>query len=360
MNNRLEGLDFARALAVLGMMLVNYKLAFEVASSDPLYNLLAILEGRAAAVFLTLAGIGIGLMTTKGRLKENGSLRRQQRMTLAKRSVFLWAIGLILFQVFQWPADILHYYGAYMLLVLPLLYLKPKPLVLLSFAIVLAGSVLQWTWDYTQGWNFVTFDYQDFWSLQGFTRHLFFNGFHPILPWLAFILVGLALSYGQLSSVNIRRKIFFIALSTAVIIEVLSALTIQYVGMNSAYAPLFMTKPMPPTLFYMIAASAWAVSFIIICIELCALIPSAGTGHILKTSLIHSGQMALSHYVFHSAVVLTLAESMKILHPQSGTFVVGLTCGLYVFMIIFAHLWIQKFSRGPIELIMRRLTDGGQ
>ncbi len=358
MNNRLEGLDIARALAVLGMMLVNYKLAFEVSTSDANYGLLALLEGRAAAVFLTLAGIGIGLMTAKGRLLESLDLRRQYRSTLIKRSLFLWVVGLLLFQVFQWPADILHYYGAYMLLILPVLYLRPKYLLSLAFVIALAASALQLTLDYTQGWNFATFVYKDFWTIQGFTRHLFFNGFHPILPWMAFLLVGLALSYGLLTSVVPRRKLLLFTLGSAITLEVISAIAIQFVGPQSPYVPMLMTKPMPPTLFYVAASSSWAVSFIIICIELCTALPSTGFINNIKISLIRSGQMALSHYVFHSAVVLTLAESMNILQPQSSLFVVSLSLGLYVIMVLFAHFWIQRFKRGPLELIMRHLADG--
>lgn len=64
---RIEAFDFARALAILGMMLVNYKIVFTYGrvKSPLLTNLIEVLEGRAAAVFLILAGLGIGLMTKK-------------------------------------------------------------------------------------------------------------------------------------------------------------------------------------------------------------------------------------------------------------------------------------------------------
>lgn len=359
MNQRLDGLDLARSLAVLGMMFVNYMLVFQVSHDSPGYAFLALFEGRAAAIFLTLAGIGIGLMTIKGRTTDGIALRGSHRLTLAKRSLFLWVLGLVLFQIFEWPADILHYYGAYMLLVLPVLYYKPKALLLLSGLMLAISSYSILFMNYTAGWQFDTFTYTDFWTLNGFFRHLFFNGFHPIFPWFAFLLVGLSLSHGVLVIKASRRKLLAISFGVALVVEIVSLVLSNYYGATSELSALFLTKPMPPNLFYMFAAGAWAVVVIVLCIELTQALPQKGWLHGIKLSLIRSGQMSLSHYVFHSAVVLTIAQFLNLIHEQSAFFVIGLTCGLYVFMVLFAHLWSIRFSRGPLELLMRRLTDGG-
>ena len=61
-NDRLEGLDLARFLAFVGMVIVNFKIAMGAETGDGVLNLLTIaLEGRAAATFVVLAGIGLGL-----------------------------------------------------------------------------------------------------------------------------------------------------------------------------------------------------------------------------------------------------------------------------------------------------------
>lgn len=359
MKNRLDGLDLARSLAVLGMMFVNYMLVFQVSKDSVGHGFLTLFEGRAAAIFLTLAGIGIGLMTLKGRLNEGLSLRRSHRFTLAKRSLFLWVLGLILFQIFEWPADILHYYGAYMLLVLPVLYCQPKTLLALSSLTLGIGTYSILFLNYSAGWQFETLVYTDFWTINGFLRHLFLNGFHPIFPWFAFLLAGLAMSHGILENKTARRQLLFVSLGVALTVELLSLTLSNYFGATSELSNLFLTKPMPPNLFYMLAAGAWAVVVIILCIELTHVLPQSGWLHTIKMSLIRSGQMSLSHYVFHSAVVLTIAHFLNLIHEQSAFFVIGLTCGLYVFMVIFAQLWSKKFARGPLELLMRRLTDGG-
>lgn len=66
-HNRLEGLDLARAMALLGMVLVNFRIAMGVLAGGPtwLKPLLDALEGRSAASFVVLAGIGLGLSTRK-------------------------------------------------------------------------------------------------------------------------------------------------------------------------------------------------------------------------------------------------------------------------------------------------------
>lgn len=68
---RTPGYDVARALAILGMVLVNYKLrtdAEERAIGWPLW-LANLLDGRAAALFVVLAGLGISLRSRRAREK---------------------------------------------------------------------------------------------------------------------------------------------------------------------------------------------------------------------------------------------------------------------------------------------------
>ena len=61
---RIYGLDLARCIALLGMVLVNFRLAM-VESSDRtsgwLFSIITALEGKASALFVILAGIGLGI-----------------------------------------------------------------------------------------------------------------------------------------------------------------------------------------------------------------------------------------------------------------------------------------------------------
>lgn len=353
---RLKGLDVARAFALLGMMLVNYKLVFQVQDSSWLYGLMSLLEGRAVAVFIVLAGIGLGLMTRQARVSRDVLLRRKVRRQLIIRAIFLWVLGLILWSVFEWSADILHYYGAYMLLVIPFLYMAPKKLDWVLMMILGISVFLQVRFNYLSGWEIETFNYVDFYTIKGFLRNLFFNGFHPIFPWFGFMLLGLRLSQIDLSSSDGRQKLLKRSFAFALLIEILSAGLIAASGHHEWVVYLVDTKPMPANLFYMLGASSWAIAFIVLVL----MVVDRWQAHShLLTAMIKTGQLSLTHYVGHSALVLTIASLMGLIQEQTAAFVVLLSFGVYGLMVAFSYLWSKKFSRGPIESLMRALSDGG-
>ncbi len=96
-------------MALLGMVLVNFRIAMGVLAGGPtwLKPLLDALEGRSAASFVVLAGIGLGLSTRK--LAWSAAMSHT-----ARRALFLLIVGLLNYLVF--PADIIHYYAVYFLL----------------------------------------------------------------------------------------------------------------------------------------------------------------------------------------------------------------------------------------------------
>lgn len=58
---RLYGLDVARALAISGMVLVNFKTALQVSSEGPAWLLLltSCVDGRAAATFVEMRPVAL-------------------------------------------------------------------------------------------------------------------------------------------------------------------------------------------------------------------------------------------------------------------------------------------------------------
>ncbi|MBU0957039.1 MAG: DUF418 domain-containing protein [Spirochaetes bacterium] len=101
---------------------------------------------------------------------------------------------------------------------------------------------------------------------------------------------------------------------------------------------------------YMIAGTAWALSVISICLLV---------GNVLHDRLnwlARCGQMALTHYVFHSVVVLGLFEAFDGIAARSGYFVFGLSITVFLIMLFFSNVWLKFFRRGPLELLMRRLS----
>ncbi|KAG1088661.1 hypothetical protein G6F40_013454 [Rhizopus arrhizus] len=66
-DRRLHGLDLARYLALAGMVLVNFRLAMAVPAegNGGLAGFFHLLEGKASATFVTLAGLGLVLATQR-------------------------------------------------------------------------------------------------------------------------------------------------------------------------------------------------------------------------------------------------------------------------------------------------------
>jgi hypothetical protein len=62
---RVLGFDIARALAILGMVVVHFSLVMATDRSGPawLNEVLGFLDGRAAAAFVVLAGVGLTLLS---------------------------------------------------------------------------------------------------------------------------------------------------------------------------------------------------------------------------------------------------------------------------------------------------------
>ena len=87
---RIVGLDIARAFAIVGMVIVNFKITMSAETSGPqwLRTFAALFDGRAAATFVILAGIGASLGSRRARENGDQSARRAAQMTLAKRGLF--------------------------------------------------------------------------------------------------------------------------------------------------------------------------------------------------------------------------------------------------------------------------------
>ncbi len=353
---RITGLDVARAWAILGMIIVNYKLAMGAQDSGPawLNAAASLLEGRASALFVVLAGIGTALMTARARGSADPSLVGQGRSSLYKRALFLMGVGLLLLSI-GWSADILHYYGVFLLVGAALLSVRDRLVLALAAIAALLSLLLQLTLDYSAGWAPGYHEYTELWSIDGFVRNLLFNGFHPLFPWLAFYLMGLWMGRkGWLAVARLRRPLLWLSIGLTLTAELLSwGLSKATSSMLDAEATayLFTTKPMPPTLLYVGSSLGTAIAAILICLAWAERFHAAR----LTTMLIRTGQLSLTHYIGHIVLVLVPLQLTGVL--ENGNLVIAVLCSLLYFILalLFSFWWRQRHERGPIEWLMRKL-----
>jgi len=312
--SRIVGLDLARGLAFLGMVIVNYKIILGFGASDPrwLSEFLNHFTGRAAPLYVLLAGIGTTLLFSAGRRRadaspvtgprrsagdhfktalivlfcvlgvlvagyhgfcdqndlktltlakslnaltggddtvfedvptrisdygtaiRNGEINallmwsggalalfvltwilwgsRDGRWRLLRRALFLLALGYAWYP--WWAGDILHWYGVF-LCIGALLVGARWWLVLPALALTLCvrpyfRAVEGWP-DWV-GWS-LTLDYKAFWEPLGQARHLLYNGWHPVFPWLVFFLAGLLV--GRLALARASTAVVIILIGAA-------------------------------------------------------------------------------------------------------------------------------------------------
>ncbi len=197
-SGRIVGIDLARFFALAGMMAVHILPEFEYGTGD-LTLAQSVAGGRASALFAVLAGVSLALTTGRTR-PVRGRAFAAAAVGIAVRAVVIAAIGLALGELESGVAVILTYYAALFLLGIPFLVLRARWLFALAAGWLVLSPVL------AQAVRRVLpergFDNPSVGMLQDPVRllgELTFTGFYPAVPWLTYLLVGLALGRTDLT-----------------------------------------------------------------------------------------------------------------------------------------------------------------
>lgn len=211
----------ARCLALLGMV-ATHVLDERTASGGLTFGQ-ALAGGRASALFAVLAGVSIALVT--GRAEPfQGVLRARAGVGLAVRAVLIAGLGLVLAETDSGIAVILTYYGLLFVLALPFLGLSARWLAVLAGTWVVAAPVVShWLrpWLPERGftspsWGQLTED------PLGLLSELTFTGYYPVVPWLAYVLVGMAIGRLDLSSGRVSAALLAAGAVIAAVASVVS------------------------------------------------------------------------------------------------------------------------------------------
>ncbi len=359
MKERITGFDFARALAIFGMVIVNFKIAMGANSgSAVLLYVTGLLEGRASALFVVLAGVGLTFLTSKARLSGDSKLIQKSRWLIVKRGILLVLLGLAYTPI--WEADILHFYGFYFMVGAAVFTCRDKRLLQFGVLMMLLFPVLALFFNYEKGWNWETLAYIDFWTVNGMIRHIFFNGFHPVVPWSAFLILGMWLGRQDLRDKAIRSKLLqifaVIWIATEGIFGFLKFLlsNLLDIGLTPEDITfLFSTSIIPPLPQYILAAGSLACVVILLSLSLTERFSkTTWVGWVYKT-----GQMSLTLYVAHVIIGMGVLEAMGMLENQSIGISVFSSLVFCLVAVLFSVLWLSRFRSGPLEWGFRKLVS---
>ncbi len=226
---RLTGVDAARGVALLGMMAVHVMPDVDPDGSTSLTYLLA--SGRAAALFAVLAGVGLALAHGGERELPRGRTWVAGAAGLVVRAGCIGLVGLLLGEADAGVAVILPYYAVLFVLAVPLLGLRPVPLLGVAAVAGLVVPLLSHAWRAGLPAPDRTNPVLDDLSAPGaLLRELLLTGYYPALPWLAYLAAGLAVGRLALGSVRVQVALLAAGAALALGAAALSGLLLGPLG----------------------------------------------------------------------------------------------------------------------------------
>ena len=214
----------ARCVALLGMI-GTHTLSSDAPGGSALVHEVA--GGRSSALFAVLAGVSMALMSGRTR-PEHGSAVTRTAARLVLRALLVALIGLFLGELDTNVAVILTYYGVLFLLGIPFLRLTWKPLAALAAVWVVVGPVLSHL--VRPALPEPTYASPSFASLEDpwqLLTELLFTGYYPAVPWLAYLLAGMAVGRLTLSSIKVAAVLAIGGQVVALVAKVVSALLVD-------------------------------------------------------------------------------------------------------------------------------------
>lgn len=351
--NRVIDLDVARAIGLIGVCVMNYHgyLINDGANYPPRTFMERIfdpwqgpLSTRFAVTFVTVAGMGIALLTRRSREAGDRVAISADRWKLTRRGVLLFTFGYFLDWV--WPGTILFYYGAFFIVGALLFTLRSRWLVAIGIGASLVAAALQrWSLHHDASW-LLSGNAGSSRSPRDLVFDTFLRGTHPLLPWLLFLCAGIVL--GRLLPFTTRLRTQLIAAGTACVV-------LGYLGRSHLPwdSHLRTTAPFDRGLLYCLAAIGSAV------VAVCAIGWLAELSHksSVTRALASAGQTTLTLYVGHVLTYNLLVHKLHWVVPGGlGTALTFALC-YWLVAIVAAVAWLNNFGIGPLEWVYRRFSN---
>jgi uncharacterized membrane protein YeiB len=366
---RVDAVDIARGIALLGMMLVHLGPGWS--EGGPTWGHM-IASGRAAPLFAMLAGVALSLVHRRDP-QGVGSVR-----ATCVRAAILIALGLSLGSLDDMPVYvILAFYGLMIVVALPFRGLSARTLLVLGLGwAVLAPVVLLWLQiehgpvisdqaeltDLVPPWRLLA--------------ELVLWGAYPAGVWFAYVLVGLGV--GRLDLGDLRTALRLVAAGALLVVVTLLTGWIAiargvFTGWSlDDWRLLFVNTPYPyeragwDELWFVGEHSSRPLNVLsamgsaLLVIGLCALLARLPWARLVLTPVRAAGAMTLTLYTIHVLWTWRIVVHARDTHDPSG----GLDSYpdwllQVVVLCAAATLWQRYVGRGPLESLIRLASVGG-
>ncbi|MGO2664644.1 heparan-alpha-glucosaminide N-acetyltransferase domain-containing protein [Mycetocola reblochoni] len=331
---RLDGLDLARGLALVGMLAAHTLSAGELVWGDP-STWIGVVDGRSSILFATVAGVSLALMSGRESPPAGQDLVAA-RVRLLTRAVIVFAVGSLLNLAGAPVAVILEYYAVCMMLCIPLLRLDWQRLAIVAAVAAVAGPVLLRVLivpvDAAPGIGTLT--------------ELLVQGYYPVVVWFAFFAAGLALGRAGADRRAVQRSALFGGTALAVVGYGLGAILPESVASSTAglgatgWDSVLSAAPHSGGVAEVLGSGGLALAVI----GGCLLLPAAV--QLVLAPLRAVGALALTVYSAHVVSLGILAAAGL---PTRGA---GVFWTTLVLALVGAWTWRVLLGRGPLERLV--------
>lgn len=352
--SRLIGLDVTRAVALIGVVVMNYhgSLNNQDLGRDFWHRVFHVYTGplstRFAATFVLVAGAGTALLARRG--FANRGEARILRLRLARRGTLLLFGGYFLDQA--WPGTILFFYGAYFLLSAGFIFWRTRYLAVLAIITALSAASLS-AWEESRQRNLHSTQWlhpDKIDSLNDLLLRVFVDYTHPVLPWLSFFLVGVILGR-NLDLVRRSARLFIgVALTIVAICYGVATLLNVFEWRGNPITHVFSSmEPFNRGLLYTTTTAAVAVIAFVV-------ISNVAENHRQNRIIVllqRSGQTTLSIYLLHVLVFYIFVDWTQWVSSSGLDTALIFAVIFWLFGITIASWWQHHFGVGPVERLYR-------
>ena len=342
---RVQGVDLARALAIGGMLVAHFVARAEQPSV--LDSVRAFVDGRAMPLFVLLSGVSVTLLAR--------SARHPDRALLVRAALFL-PLGLALQEWTVGIAIILQYYALFLTVAVGLRRLGDRTLLAVAAAVTaVAGVTVQLLgprWPGYQAWR----GGRGIVPPWGLLANLTVNGYYPMLPAIAFLIVGLWLGRRDLGDARVAGRLLAVGVALGLV---------GYVGGRALEARLATAGTIgasasagagPAFVWARLADAAghsempaWVIgSTGTACAALGACLLVARRTRRTTAPFVALGQLSLSAYVAQALVIRWTPAFEDTTIAQQSLIALALFAGL----TLGAWAWRRVARRGPLEALV--------
>ena len=343
---RNPGLDATRAVALLGIIVLNYhgylnrgeaigadKENFFVRIMDAWNGILA----PSPVIFVLVSGISCSLLASAN----------FDRWMLVRRGVLLLAVGSMFEWV--WNGTILPYFGVYFLLAAAVVTWTRRGIVVITLACTLSAAVLSM-------WRF--FREQDLHSTswlspalpdspRNFVFRYFIDYTHPVLPWFAFFCIGLLVGRSLPWFLANRGKLVVpLALSIAVVYTVS---TMVRRGTDGAWQHVTSTDPFERGVLATVGVTLSSLLVLAIVTLMIDAFPRSPITEVLA----RAGRISLTLYVLHGFAYNLIVNRLNWVRPTGLDAALGLAALMWIVLVALGAWWDRFIGRGPLEKLLR-------